>query len=163
MWPGAVPTRPHLTLRAAVTTPTPMVVLVSGKETEAQVSSSGPQVGQTFHQRQGFGSRAQGHSWAIASITQYHHILHILVPAGLAEFASRWPQCHLFGSLQSSTIRGFPDGTSAKEPACQSRRCKRRGFDPWVGKIPWRRAWQPTPVFLPWKSHGQRSLGGYDP
>ena len=37
----------------------------------------------------------------------------------------------------------------------------RPGFDPWVGKIPWRRAWQPTPVFLPGESHGQRSLAGY--
>ena len=37
------------------------------------------------------------------------------------------------------------------------------GFDPWVGKILWRRAWQPTPVFLPGESHGQRSLGGYSP
>ena len=37
------------------------------------------------------------------------------------------------------------------------------GFDPWVGKIPWRRAWQPTPVFLPGESHGQRSLVGYSP
>ena len=36
-------------------------------------------------------------------------------------------------------------------------------FDPCVGKIPWRRAWQPTPVFLPGKSHGQRSLVGYSP
>ena len=35
--------------------------------------------------------------------------------------------------------------------------------DPWVGKIPWRRKWQPTPVFLPGKSHGQRSLAGYSP
>ena len=35
--------------------------------------------------------------------------------------------------------------------------------DPWVGKIPWRRVWQPTPVFLPGESHGQRSLGGYSP
>ena len=34
----------------------------------------------------------------------------------------------------------------------------RCGFDPWVGKIPWRRTWQPTPVFLPGASHGQRSL-----
>ena len=47
-------------------------------------------------------------------------------------------------------------GTSGKESACQCRRCKRRGFDPWVGKIPWRRKWQPTPVFLPGKSHEQR-------
>ena len=36
-------------------------------------------------------------------------------------------------------------------------------FDPWVGKIPWRRKWQPTPVFLPGKCHGQRSLVGYSP
>ena len=35
------------------------------------------------------------------------------------------------------------------------------GFDPWVRKIPWRRKWQPTPVFLPEESHGQRSLAGY--
>ena len=40
-----------------------------------------------------------------------------------------------------------------KESACQCRRWKRCGFDPWVGKIPWRRKWQPTPVFLPGKSH----------
>ena len=38
-----------------------------------------------------------------------------------------------------------------------------RGFDPRVQKIPWRRAWQPSPVFLPRKSHGQRSLAGYSP
>ena len=43
---------------------------------------------------------------------------------------------------------GFPGGTS-KEPACQCRRHKRHGFDPWVRKIPWRRAWQPTPAFSP--------------
>ena len=36
-------------------------------------------------------------------------------------------------------------------------------FDPWVGKIPWRRAWQPTPVFLPGESHGQRRLVDYGP
>ena len=39
-------------------------------------------------------------------------------------------------------------------------RCR---FDLWVGKVPWRRAWQPTPVFLPGASHGQRSLVGYRP
>ena len=43
----------------------------------------------------------------------------------------------------------------------QCRRCKRQGFHPWVGKIPWRRAWQPTAEFLPGESHGQRSLAGY--
>ena len=44
-----------------------------------------------------------------------------------------------------------------------SGRRKRPGFDPWVRKIPWRRAWQPTPAFLPGESHGQRSLVGYSP
>ena len=54
----------------------------------------------------------------------------------------------------------FPGGDSGKESACQCRRCE---FDSWVGKIPWRRKWQPTPVFLPGGFHGQRSLAGYTP
>ena len=58
---------------------------------------------------------------------------------------------------------GLPDGASSKEPTCQRRRPKRHGFDPWVGRSPWRRAWQPTPVLLPAESHGQRSLAGYSP
>ena len=58
---------------------------------------------------------------------------------------------------------GFPGGTSGKEPACQCRRFKRCGFDPWVRKIPQRRTWQPTPVFTPGESHGQRNLEGYNP
>ena len=53
------------------------------------------------------------------------------------------------------------DSSADKESACQCTRCKRRRFDPYVGKILWRRAWQPTPVFLPGKSCGQRSLVGY--
>ena len=48
--------------------------------------------------------------------------------------------------------RGFPGGASGKELACQCRRHKRHGFDPWVGKIPLRKAWQPTPVLLPGES-----------
>ena len=48
-----------------------------------------------------------------------------------------------------------------KEPTCQCRRCESCSFDPWVKKISWRRAWQPTPVFLPGESRGQRSLEGY--
>ena len=44
---------------------------------------------------------------------------------------------------------------------CQCRRLRRRRFEAWVGKIPWRRKWQPTPVFLPGKSPGERSLVGY--
>ena len=60
-------------------------------------------------------------------------------------------------------VLGFPGGTSGKDLTCQCRRHKRCRFDPWVGKIPWRRAWQPTPGFLPGESHGQRSLAGYSP
>ena len=55
---------------------------------------------------------------------------------------------------------GFPGGTSGEEPACQCRRHKRCEFDLWVGKIPQRRAWLPTPVFLSAESQGQRSLAG---
>ena len=51
-------------------------------------------------------------------------------------------------------------GSDGKESTCQ---CRRLRFDPWVGKIPCRRKWQPTPVFLTRKSHGQRSLVGYSP
>ena len=58
---------------------------------------------------------------------------------------------------------GFPGSASAKELTCQCRGCKRCCFDPWVRKSPWRRAWQPTLVFLPGESHGQRSLGSYSP
>ena len=50
-----------------------------------------------------------------------------------------------------------------KESACQCRRLKRRGFNPCVKKIPWRRKWQPTAVFLPGECHGQKSLAGYSP
>ena len=59
------------------------------------------------------------------------------------------------------SCKGFPGGASGKEPTCQSRRHKRCEFNPWVRKLPWRRAWQPAPVFLPGESHGQRSLMGY--
>ena len=62
-----------------------------------------------------------------------------------------------------SSVRGFPGGASGKEPTCQCRRHNRQEFDPWVGKISWRRAWKPTPVFLPGESHGQRSLEVYSP
>ena len=56
---------------------------------------------------------------------------------------------------------GFPDGTSGKESACQCRRHKRHEFNRWVRRISWSRKWQLTLVFLPGKSHGQKSLAGY--
>ena len=48
-----------------------------------------------------------------------------------------------------------------KNPTAKAGDIMRGGFDTWVGKIPWRRAWQATPVFLPAESHGQRSLVGW--
>ena len=58
---------------------------------------------------------------------------------------------------------GFPGGSVSKELACYAGEIDRCVFDPWVGKIPWSRAWQPTPAFLSGESHGQRSLVGYSP
>ena len=66
-------------------------------------------------------------------------------------------------SLACSPSQSFPGGASGKEPASQCRRLKRQRVYPRVGKIFCRRKWQPTPVFLPRKSHGQRSLAGYGP
>ena len=57
-------------------------------------------------------------------------------------------------------IWGFPGGSEVKSVCLQ---CRRPGFNPWVEKIPWRRKWQPIPVFLPGESHGWRSLVGYSP
>ena len=66
-------------------------------------------------------------------------------------------------SMTSAFHGALLGGASGKEPTCQCRRLKRHGLDSCVGKIPWRRAWQPTPVFLPGESCGQRSLAGYSP
>ena len=83
--------------------------------------------------------------------------------------------CSLWGRSESDTrdlaaaaaagfhCTGFPGGTSGKEPTCQCRRHKGCGFNPWVRKIPWERAWQHTPAFLLGESHGQRSLMSFSP
>ena len=57
----------------------------------------------------------------------------------------------------------LPSDTRGKEPTWRGKRRKRYRCDPWVGKIPWRRAWQHTPVFLPGESPGQRSLVAASP
>ena len=81
------------------------------------------------------------------------------LPSGVAGEDSRIPW--LEGKTVLQSLVGLPGGASGKEPTYPCRRWKRPGFDPWVGKIPWRRAWQPTPVLLSGKSHGQRTLVGY--
>ena len=60
-----------------------------------------------------------------------------------------------------SGVPSVPSVPSDNESTCQCRRYKRGWFNPWVGKIPWNRTWQPTPIFLPGESHGQRNLLGY--
>ena len=60
------------------------------------------------------------------------------------------------GKGKMTTVIRLPWWLSSKESACQCRRC---GFDSWVGKIPWRRKWQLTLVFLPGKFNGQREPG----
>ena len=74
-----------------------------------------------------------------------------------------WLLRHRVFEVEFTYDWGFPAGAGGKEPTCQCRRCKRCWFDPWVGKIPWRKKWQPTPIFLLGESHGQRSLTGYSP
>ena len=64
-------------------------------------------------------------------------------------------------TLLQRRSRVLPDGASGKEPICQCWNHKRLRLDLWVGKIPWRRAWPPTPKFLLGESHGQRSLASY--
>ena len=60
-------------------------------------------------------------------------------------------------------LRGLPRWLSGRESTCRCKRHRRHVFDPWVGKIPWRREWLLTPGFSPGKSHGQRSLVGCGP
>ena len=57
----------------------------------------------------------------------------------------------------------LPGNLNGKKSACQCRRHRRHEFNPWLRKIPWRRKWQPTPVFFPEEFHGQRSLAVYSP
>ena len=61
------------------------------------------------------------------------------------------------------TLSLSPKNRTSQVAPASAEDSKRRGFDPWVGKIPWRRAWQAAPIFLPGESHGERSLVGYGP
>ena len=75
------------------------------------------------------------------------------------QFIKQLQKLHMLASpctIQIDNCRWYSD----KESACQCRRCKSHGFNSWVGKILWNRRWQPTPVFLPGKLYGQRSLEG---
>ena len=71
--------------------------------------------------------------------------------------------CNITRNMYLVLVSGLPRWCCGKESACQCRKHKRLRFDPWVGKIPWRRTWQPTPICLPGESHGQKSLAGSGP
>ena len=96
----------------------------------------------------------------------------VLPFCNLANNMCRLPLLHSLASTfyglsfcysRPSGCEGFTGGSVIKESACQCRRHRRCRFDPWIGKILWRRKGQPTSVFLSGKSHGQSSLTGYNP
>ena len=92
----------------------------------------------------------------------YLHILPKLAGKLLEIDFSKWLVS--VSVYRPSTVReGLPRWLSGKDSACQCRRSRRHGFDPWVGKISWSQKWQSTPVFLHGKSHGQKSLASYSP
>ncbi|XDC83602.1 hypothetical protein R6Z07F_014775 [Ovis aries] len=91
---------------------------------------------------------------------------------------SHWHQCDslLFLGKMEGREKGMAEeemvgwhhrrkgrGASGKEPTCQCKTHKRSEFNSWIRKIPWRSVWQPTPLFSPGESHGQRRLVGYSP
>ena len=65
-----------------------------------------------------------------------------------------------YGGCDKNIQKGLPKWCSSKESTCQFKKCKRHGFNPWVGKILWNRAWQPTSVFLPGESPWTEEPGG---
>ena len=69
--------------------------------------------------------------------------------------------CYQHLNVTNEIFQGLPMWLSGKESACQCRRHRKLGFNSWVGKSPWRKKWQHTPVFLPGESQGKRSLAGY--
>ena len=78
----------------------------------------------------------------------------------------QWMRQCVFLNTQNSLFCSFLAGSVSEKPNCSAGdhlQCKRLGFDPRARKSPWRRKWQPTPVFLPGESLGQRSLAGYSP
>ena len=85
-----------------------------------------------------------------------------LLPLSLRQSLKSWSSNFLVFLNSNSRYNSITGKRhSGTESASQCGRCKRRGFSPWIGKIPWSKKWQPTPVFLPGKFHGQRNLEGY--
>ena len=92
------------------------------------------------------------------SSTLAWRILRTEEPDGLYSMGSQRIR-HDWATHPHRGCKGLPWWLSSKE----SCKCRKYGFNLWVRKIPWRRKLQPIPVFLPWKSHGQKSLADYSP
>ena len=84
----------------------------------------------------------------------------LFINRSITLFMAFEPLCLLDEFTLNRETEIYPRWCSGKESACQ---CRGHRFYPWVRKIPWRRKWQPIPIFLPGKFHGQRSLAGYSP
>ena len=93
---------------------------------------------------------------------EYWSGLPFLSPGDLPDSGIEPMSSALVGGFFATELptRGFPSGSDGKESACNAGVTR---FEPWVMKIPWRKEWQPTPVFLPGEFHEQRSVVGYSP
>ena len=86
-----------------------------------------------------------------------HTEIHVL---GLG---SRIRRCRQIYKRRQSPVKHYHSHLALAQWYRFCLKCRRPRFDPWVRKIPWKREWQPNPVFLPGEFHGQRSLAGYSP
>ena len=99
--------------------------------------------------------------WGIWVICPYKYPRTALLSSHHPSCNPSLPCRHVGKAPSSLYMTGLPWCLSGKESTCQWRSHRRLKFHPWVREIPWRRKWQPTPVFLPGKSHWQRNLVGY--
>ena len=121
------------------------------------------------------GRRQRWEDEMVGSLTQWNELEQIpgTWVEQISEGQGRLACCGLWSCKESDMTEwlnwteqkewGIPGGMSDKEPDCQFRRHKRRGFNPWVRRSPWRWAWQSTPVIMPGESQEERSLAGYSP
>ena len=109
---------------------------------------------QLFHSLHSFSSRGSLFPFHFLPLEWYHLRLLIFLPGFLINQLEIHPVWHFTWCI----VHMLPWWPSGKEFPCQ---CRRLMFNPWSGRCPWRRKWQLTPVFLPGKFHGQRSLVGY--
>ena len=110
---------------------------------------------------QSMGPQRTGHNWVLthSGISSYKEwiLCALFIIAMFVQFYKHWKHWWIDAR---SYARRLPWWLSGKESACQ---CRRPGFNPWVRKIPWRRKWQPNPVFLPGKFQDKGALWGYSP